>query len=112
MYKIFEELENEVVDWGFRNGILFRTEIYSDADIAMRKEKQIRKFSEEHDELLDEVFYGNVDTVRDEMGDVLVTLAIQANLWGLSLTECLDEAYNKINVRTGHMIDGVFVKDE
>lgn len=110
MYKIFEELENEVVDWGFRKGIL--TDIYSNADLTLRKEKQILKFSEEHDELLEEVLNGNVDTVRDEMGDVLVTLAIQANLWGLSLTECLDEAYNKINVRTGHMIDGVFVKDE
>jgi len=41
-----------------------------------------------------------------------VTLTIQANLWGLSLTECLEEAYNKINVRTGRMVDGVFVKDE
>jgi NTP pyrophosphatase (non-canonical NTP hydrolase) len=62
--------------------------------------------------MISEVHGGDVDRVRDEMGDVLVTLAIQANLWGLSLTECLDEAYNKINVRTGHMIDGVFVKDE
>ena len=62
--------------------------------------------------MVKEIHEGDVDRVRDEMGDVLVTLAIQANLWGLSLTECLEEAYNKINVRTGRMVDGVFVKDE
>ena len=77
-----------------------------------RRSKQLLKFSEESQEMVKEIHEGDVDRVRDEMGDVLVTLAIQANLWGLSLTECLEEAYNKINVRTGRMVDGVFVKDE
>ena len=110
MYLIFEELENNVIDWGNRKGIL--GDIFEHKDLVERREKQLLKFSEESEEMIDEVHGGDVDRVRDEMGDVLVTLAIQANLWGLSLTECLDEAYNKINVRTGHMIDGVFVKDE
>lgn len=107
---IFEELETSVIDWGNRKGILGTVD--SDVEVKARKEKQILKFSEEHDELLEEVLNGDVDTVRDELGDVLVTLCIQANLWGLSLGECLDEAFNKINVRTGRMVDGVFVKDE
>ena len=95
MYMIFEELENNVVDWGIRKGILGDLEL--DSEIDTRKKKQLLKFEEEAGEMVEAV---------------LVTLTIQANLWGLSLTECLDEAYNKINVRTGHMIDGVFVKDE
>jgi|TARA_R110000787_G_scaffold16601_3_gene50101 NTP pyrophosphatase (non-canonical NTP hydrolase) len=110
MYMIFEELENNVVDWGIRKGILGDLEL--DSEIDTRKKKQLLKFEEEAGEMVEAVLENNVDRVRDEMGDVLVTLTIQANLWGLSLTECLDEAYNKINVRTGHMIDGVFVKDE
>ena len=110
MYMIFEELENNVIDWGNRKGILGG--IFEHKALIERREKQLLNFSEESEEMISEVHGGDVDRVRDEMGDVLVTLAIQANLWGLSLTECLDEAYNKINVRTGHMIDGVFVKDE
>jgi hypothetical protein len=30
---------------------------------------------------------------------------------GLSLTECLESAYNVIAKRTGKMVDGQFVKD-
>lgn len=107
---ILEELEASVIDWADRKGIL--SDSTNASDVSARREKQILKFSEEHDELLEEVLHGDVDTVRDELGDVLVTLCIQANLWGLSLGECLDEAFNKINVRTGRMVDGVFVKDE
>jgi NTP pyrophosphatase (non-canonical NTP hydrolase) len=110
MYMIFEELENSVIDWGVRKGILSGMETHDELD--ERTVAQLVKFQEESDELIEAVAGGNVDEVRDELGDVLVTLIIQANLWGLSLNECLDEAYNKINVRTGHMIDGVFVKDE
>ncbi len=104
-YQIFEELEGSVIDWASKKGIL---DDYS----QVRREAQLRKFEEEATEFMDEVKSGNEDKVRDELGDVLVTLTIQANLWGLTLTECLSEAYNKISVRRGRMIDGVFVKDE
>jgi len=107
---IFEELENNVVDWGVRKGIISPLDLQSEVEV--RKKKQLLKFEEEAREMIEAVYEMDVDRVRDELGDVLVTLTIQAHLWGLSLTECLDEAYNKINVRTGHMIDGVFVKDE
>jgi NTP pyrophosphatase (non-canonical NTP hydrolase) len=110
MYNMFEDLENHVIDWGNRKGIL--GDIFEHTDLVERRSKQLLKFSEESQEMVKEIHEGDVDRVRDEMGDVLVTLAIQANLWGLSLTECLEEAYNKINVRTGRMVDGVFVKDE
>lgn len=104
MYNVFEELEVNVIDWATRKGIL-------DDHSTDRKLAQLDKFEEETVEFMDEVRGGNVDKVRDELGDVLVTLTIQANLWGLTLTECLDEAYNKINARSGRMVDGVFVKD-
>ena len=45
------------------------------------------------------------------MGDIMVTLIIQAKMQGLSLEECLESAYNVITKRTGRMINGQFVKD-
>jgi len=110
MYNIFEELEEKVVNWAYVKGILGHTE--DGPELKERKMKQLGKFEEESVEFMDAVHSGDVDDIRDELGDVLVTLVIQANLWGLNLTECLDEAYNKISVRTGRMVDGVFVKDE
>jgi len=110
MYKIFEELELKVIDWGHIKGILGDT--VGGHNLKERKLKQMGKFEEEAVEMCDAIASGDIDKVRDELGDVLVTLAIQANLWGLDLAECLDEAYDKISVRTGRMVDGVFVKDE
>lgn len=49
---------------------------------------------------------------QTELGDVLVTLIIQAQGQGTNLEECLALAYNKIKYRTGKTIDGVFVKSE
>jgi hypothetical protein len=46
------------------------------------------------------------------MGDILVTLIIQAKMQGVSLETCLEGAYNIISKRTGKMINGQFVKDE
>ncbi len=104
-YKIFEELEESVIQWAFTKGIL--------GDYSMdRRLAQLSKFEEEASEFMHEVESENPHAIRDELGDVLVTLIIQANLWGLSLSECLEEAYEKISARSGQMIDGVFVKDE
>jgi NTP pyrophosphatase (non-canonical NTP hydrolase) len=110
MYNIFEELEEKVIDWAHIKGIL--GDLVGDHDLRERKLKQLGKFEEESVEFMEAVYSKDIDKVRDELGDVLVTLTVQANLWGLSLTECMDEAYNKIAVRTGRMVDGVFVKDE
>jgi NTP pyrophosphatase (non-canonical NTP hydrolase) len=48
----------------------------------------------------------------DALGDILVTIIIQAEMQGLKLEECLESAYNVISKRTGKMINGTFVKDK
>jgi NTP pyrophosphatase (non-canonical NTP hydrolase) len=50
--------------------------------------------------------------IIDAMGDIMVTLIIQAKMQGLKLEECLESAYNVIAKRTGKMINGQFVKDD
>lgn len=51
------------------------------------------------------------EEIKDALGDILVTIIIQAEMQGLKLTECLETAYNVISKRTGKMINGTFVKD-
>ena len=52
-----------------------------------------------------------VKRIIDAIGDIMVTLIIQAKLQDLSLEECLESAYNVIAERKGKMINGQFVKD-
>ena len=50
-------------------------------------------------------------TIADDVGDNMVVLAIMARQEGLTVTECLEHAYNDIKDRKGQMIDGIFVKE-
>jgi NTP pyrophosphatase (non-canonical NTP hydrolase) len=45
-----------------------------------------------------------------EIGDVIVTAIILAQLHRTDAKTCLEKAYNKIKDRTGKMINGTFVK--
>ena len=62
-------------------------------------------------DLSDAIFDNNKDEIVDALGDILVTIIIQAELQGVSLTECLESAYNVIAKRTGKMVNGQFQKD-
>ena len=73
---------------------------------------QIKKLKEEVEELEDahaaNDFTGEVDAV----GDITVVLIGYCLQRGLSFEGCLAYAYEEIKDRTGHVKDGVFVKNE
>jgi NTP pyrophosphatase (non-canonical NTP hydrolase) len=97
-----EMLERYVVEWA------------KDRDIfAMSTpEKQCAKTIEEACELSDAIKQcASHEDVCLELGDVGVTLCIQAAMQGTTLYECIRMAYAKIKNRTGCIKDGVFVKD-
>lgn len=70
---------------------------------------QYLKLIQEAGELSDSICK-NKD-IRDDIGDMLVVLINIAERNNLSLTECLEVAYNDIKDRKGRMVDGVFVKE-
>jgi hypothetical protein len=70
---------------------------------------QMLKCVSEVGELADNINKQN--DIRDDIGDVLVTLIILAAQHNLELDECLVVAYNDIKDRKGIMLDGVFIKD-
>lgn len=113
----YKELEPLVIQWAENKGILDKA-----TPLA-----QARKTLEEVEELLEAVdtqendFYtftnskgkkvNTQEEIQDALGDILVTIIIQAEMQGLKLENCLESAYNVISKRTGKMLNGQFVKD-
>ena len=99
--KSYNELEALVIAWATQK------EILKNGTPARQCEKTL----EEVEELADAIFDNNKEEIVDALGDILVTIIIQAELQGVSLVECLESAYNVIAKRTGKMVNGQFQKD-
>ena len=95
------ELEAAVETWAQEKGILT-----NDTPMA-----QALKTLEETTELCTAISNDDRAEIIDAMGDIMVTLIIQAKMQDLSLEGCLESAYNVISKRTGKMVNGQFVKD-
>lgn len=112
-----EKLIKSVEEWAREKGILDKATPLS----------QMEKTFEECHELQEALYFQNngmdhftnskgvlVDTeseITDAIGDILVTVIIQAKLQDVDVVDCLESAYNTIKNRTGKMVDGKFVKD-
>lgn len=100
----FGELKLRVEQWAKDKGI----------DQPENYLAQLGKMKEEHKELVEEVenlqWSANMDAVKEEFGDLLVTQIILANQMEVDLLKALELALNKIEARKGEVIDGVFVK--
>lgn len=117
-YNKFDDLQEKVIAWARQKEILSKATPLT----------QVSKTQEELDELKEALHYQSLgethyinskgkavkteDEILDSVGDILVTLIIQAEMQGLNIVDCLEVAYGVISKRTGKMIDGIFVKDE
>lgn len=97
----YKELKPLIVQWGSDKGILEKATPMG----------QAIKTLEEVNELLDSINKNNREEIADALGDILVTIILQAELQQMNLEECLESAYNIISKRTGKMENGIFVKD-
>lgn len=112
MVERFEDLQDKVLDWADSHDLLHEE----------NSEKQFLKFIEEVFEFKTEMdFYSGKSEVlssvsknlmKDEMGDVFVTLIILCKQLGIKPQECLELAYEKIKDRKGETRNGVFYKAE
>ena len=91
-----------IVEWAKERGIIQHGDTRA----------QARKTIEEAAELLEAVTDNDEEQVKDAIGDVLVTIIIQAYMQGLGVGECLNHAYQEIKDRQGEIRDGTFVKEE
>lgn len=97
----YGELSALVIAWAEQKGILERG----------TPEAQAWKTVEETHELLQAIEKNDREEIIDALGDILVTIIIQAEMQNLDLIHCLGSAYNVISKRTGVMSEGQFKKD-
>ena len=71
---------------------------------------QFAKLIQEAGELSDNICKER--DISDDIGDMIVVLINIAERNELTLTQCLQKAYDDIKDRKGMMIDGVFVKED
>lgn len=96
-----DQLEPAIIQWAESRGIFSASTPHS----------QMLKTMEEVGETARAVLKKDMPEIKDGIGDIVVTLIIQAHFQGLSLRECVESAYNTISRRTGKMVNGSFVKD-
>ena len=73
---------------------------------------QYIKLMEETGEIGRAILKNDTAEIIDGIGDAVVVLTNLAELCGVPIEECIQEAYNVISKRKGKMINGTFVKDE
>ena len=73
--------------------------------------KQSYKTLEEVTELINAIYDRDKNGIKDALGDIMVTLIIQAEMQGVNLEDCMTDVYKIISKRKGKMINGLFVKD-
>ena len=100
-----EILINDIRQWGFDKGIL------GHEPTRKARQAQALKTVEEVAELMEAIQADDREGARDAIGDVVVTLIMQCELWDTGLGSCVYDAYQEIKGRTGKMVDGQFVKD-
>ena len=88
-------------DWAQEKGI------YDKGDIKT----QSIKFYEEAGELAKAVLNEDTEEILDAIGDSIVVLTSVAHFAGLTVEECINEAYKVIAKRKGTMQNGTFVKE-
>jgi NTP pyrophosphatase (non-canonical NTP hydrolase) len=97
-----KDLILRVEKWALDKGIL---------DSATPMAQSIKTL-EESTELIQAISLNDRDEIIDAIGDIMVTVIIQAKMQGLNIEECLKSSYNVISKRTGKMVNGQFVKDQ
>ena len=96
----FEELRNDVLVWANERQLL-------KPDNQLR---QALKSVSELGELCDAIIKNDKEGVKNEFGDVFVTLIILAEQMNINPSLCLEIAYNEIKYRKGENVNGIFIK--
>ena len=77
-----------------------------------KPQSQVLKAVSEMGELADAENKGDMEGIKDAVGDVVVCLINYCALRDISLVQCLKGAYNEIKDRKGTLMpNGVFVKE-
>ena len=93
------KLEKKIVEWHKARNLIKGSSDH----------QQFEKLLEEVEELRLNIM--NSQDISDDVGDIIVVLINLCERNQLSLSECMNVAYNDIKHRKGKMVDGICVKD-
>ena len=100
----WQHRELDVLAWGLARNLIGPTG-------EATRHGQVRKTLEEAVELLDGINKDDRKLIKDAIGDIVVTLYLQCALNNMTLSECIEAAWQEIKDRKGRMIGGIFVKE-
>ena len=100
-----DDLICKVLMWAKEKGI------FEKGTVQSQTEKFLEEVKELEEELTAYTKYSN-ERIMLEMGDVMVTLILLAEMHSFDIMEALQKAYDKIANRKGKMVGGKFVKEE
>jgi NTP pyrophosphatase (non-canonical NTP hydrolase) len=98
----YRELEQLVIKWADEKGIFEKGTPSAQCDKTLEEVMELSTALHNDDKV----------EIKDALGDILVTIIIQAEMQGLELEDCLLTAYNVISKRQGTIINGQFVRDK
>jgi NTP pyrophosphatase (non-canonical NTP hydrolase) len=105
-----EKLVANVEQWAEERGILAEATPLDQFDKTMEEVGELEE-DLELQQSGDDIKKNLKGSIKDDIGDITVTLIIQAKMQGLSFTDCLAYAWNEIKDRRGEMRGGQFVKE-
>lgn len=94
-------LVKNVKQWGKEKGIT-----------KANPRDQYLKVVEETGELGGSLARNDIEGAKDDLGDIMITVILEAETLGLDIEDCLAHAYNEVSGRTGKMVDGIFIKSD
>lgn len=101
MKESFTEIRVKVMAWAEARNLIKGSTV----------KDQTIKLMEEVGELAKHIGKGDHEKAKDDIGDMLVVLALIANYIGTTPEECYAIAYGEIKDRKGRMVNGTFVKE-
>ena len=111
-----DELIEKVLIWAENKGI---TGIDGEGTMLGQLDKTQEEVTETRDAVVRFLYcHDDIESehhfteIKDGIGDCLVTLIILAEMAGLAVDSCLQQAYDEIKGRSGKMVNGVFIKDK
>lgn len=107
-----KELIKKVENWAKEKGILDNATPIDQFEKTLEEVNELKGNLFKQRDVESSGFVFENDILKDDIGDITVTLIIQCKMQGLDFIECLQEAYDVISKRTGKMVDGKFVKDK
>lgn len=92
---------HDILQWSYARNLIYGSD----------PKTQYLKMQSEAGELADSILKGDIEGVKDGIGDVVVCLTNIAEQHNLTLSECVEHAYNEIKDRKGIMHNGAFIKE-